>query len=49
MNADASGPRSVRGKSVLFCAECSFENPVSDGWLVVEGERRDADVEIRTG
>jgi uncharacterized Zn finger protein len=41
MNAVASGPRSARRKSVLFCAECSFENPVSEGWLVVsDGSER---------
>ena len=41
MNAVASGPRSAPRKSVLFCAECSFENPISDGWLVVsDGEKR---------
>jgi len=41
MNAVASGPRSSRRKSVLFCAECSFENPVSEGWLVVsDGDER---------
>ncbi|WP_050032310.1 hypothetical protein [Halorubrum halophilum] len=39
--SDASGSRSLRGKSVLFCAECSFENPVSEGWLVVsDGDER---------
>jgi uncharacterized Zn finger protein len=41
MNAVASGHRSARRKSVLFCAECSFENPVSEGWLVVsDGSER---------
>ncbi len=41
MNAAVSGPRSSRRKSVLFCAECSFENPVSEGWLVVgDGDER---------
>ena len=41
MNAVASGPRSSPRKSVLFCAECSFQNPVSEGWLVVsDGDER---------
>ena len=41
MNAVASDPRSSRRKSVLFCTECSFENPVSKGWLVVsDGDER---------
>jgi len=41
MNADASDPRPSRGKSVLFCAECHFESPISDGWLVVsDGDER---------
>jgi|GEM_PF-328481 len=41
MNADASEHRLSREKSVLFCAECSFENPISDGWLIVnEGDER---------
>ncbi|WP_435100278.1 hypothetical protein [Halorubrum sp. N11] len=41
MNVDVSDSRPSRGKSVLFCAECSFENPVSEGWLVVsEGDER---------
>ena len=41
MNVVARGPRSSRRKSVLFCAECSFENPVSEGWLVVsDGDER---------
>jgi DNA-directed RNA polymerase subunit RPC12/RpoP len=39
--SDASSSRPSRGKSVLFCAECSFENPVSEGWLVVsDGDER---------
>jgi predicted RNA-binding Zn-ribbon protein involved in translation (DUF1610 family) len=41
MNADVGGPRSARGKSVLFCPECRFEGPLSEEWLVVEtGEER---------
>jgi uncharacterized Zn finger protein len=41
MNAVAGGLRSSPRKSVLFCAECSFQNPVSDGWLVVsDGDER---------
>jgi len=41
MNAVASGSRSSPRKSVLFCAECSFQNPVSEGWLVVsDGDAR---------
>ncbi|ELZ61518.1 MULTISPECIES: hypothetical protein [Halorubrum] len=41
MNADANGPQSSRGKSVLFCAECRFESALSDGWLVVsDGDER---------
>ncbi|WP_435075726.1 hypothetical protein [Halorubrum sp. HHNYT27] len=41
MNAVASDLRSSSRKSVLFCAECSFQNPVSKGWLVVsDGEER---------
>ncbi len=41
MNAVASGPRSSPRKSVLFCAECSFQNPVPEGWLVVsDGDER---------
>ena len=41
MNAAANGPRPARRKSVLFCPECSFESPVSEGWLVVsDGDGR---------
>jgi len=41
MNAVDSGPRSSPRKSVLFCAECSFQNPVSEGWLIVsDGDER---------
>ncbi|TKX76910.1 hypothetical protein EXE53_29355 [Halorubrum sp. SD626R] len=41
MNAVASGHRSARRKSVLFCAECSFESALNEGWLVVsDGDER---------
>ena len=41
MNVDASSPPPSRRKSVLFCVECSFENPVTEGWLVVsDGDER---------
>lgn len=40
MSTTSTHSRPVR-KAVLFCAECSFQSPITDGWLVVtDGEDR---------